>query len=338
MLKKMVLIFILILILIGCHTSDDVIDNTQQTEANLEIELESNVSLDYLNFEEAVFEFATHIVVAQYVESQPFGDFHTEFEFVVIDEILGETTERIFVFLYHTKAHVHGHENEVFYLSGDLSFEPGIDYLLPLINTNSIDSIINREGDEFIFISQIMIDLDDPSNSNIYSENLDDHIEGIDLDEHTEIEEIISFVEEIAEAIEAEDRFEHIIIESSDMEEIINGSPYVWIVEINEVWRLADEVGPRATRRNDLYYVTIIDALKGGKNVTLKGGTIEAPIVAMAFLPDVVFLGERHVVAVQPLAEDDRGAFLFTSRYGLFSLDQLEEIEAIIAEQQNMYD
>jgi len=279
-------------------------------------------SFDYLNFEEAVLESATHIVVAQYAGSRPFGDQHTEFEFIVIDEILGETTERIFIFAKHMHAHVFGHMYEVEYRPGDLSFETGIDYLLPLIHTDSVHSIIERDGDRFIFIQQIVIDLDDPSNSMIYNESLDDHIDGIDLDEETAAEEIISFVEELAEEIEAEGRAEIIIIDSNNMEEILLGSPDVWIVEIGEPWRLSHEQVVTMWRLDDIYYAKIVEVLKGD-------GIINEEWLVV-FLPDTVFTGERHIVAVVnnfPEAE----FYDLTSRYGLFSMDQLDEIREILA-------
>jgi len=280
-------------------------------------------SFDYLNFEEAVLEAATHIVVARYAGSRPFGDEHTEFEFIVLDEILGETTERIFIFAQHMHAYVFGYTHEVEYRPGDLSFETGVDYLLPLINTDSVDSIVKRDGDRFVFVRQIVIDLDDPSNSMMYSEYLDDHIEGIDLDETTLAEEIISFVEELAEEIEAEDRFEHIIIDSNDINEILANSPYVFIVEIGEAMRLSHEQEVTIWRLNDIYFATIVESLKGGVN-----GLSE---VVITFPPDAVFPGEQHIVAVQPIEEGRNDRYLPTSRYGLFSMDQLEEIREILA-------
>ena len=53
----------------------------------------------------------------------------------------------------------------------------------------------------------------------------------------------------------------------------------------------------------------------------------------MTFMPDEVFPGEQHIVAVQPLAEDDLGWFVPTSRYNVFSMDQLDEIISILEEQ-----
>lgn len=278
-------------------------------------------SYEYLNFEEAVLESATHIVVAQYVGSRPFGDENTEFEFIVIDEILGETTERIFVFVTHMHAHVSGHVYEVEFVPGDLSFELGVDYLLPLINTDSVDSIVERDGDQFAFVRQIVIDLDDPSNSMMYSEYLDDHIEGIDLDETTSAEEIISFVEELAEEIEAEGRPEILIIDSADMTEILIGSPHIWIVEINGAWRLSHEQSVTTWVSNDIYYANVVEVLKGDAIINEEW--------LVVFPPDSVFTGERHIVAV--VNNFPEASFYdLTSRYGLFSMDQLEEIREIL--------
>ena len=274
---------------------------------------------EYFTFEEATLEFATHIVIAQYVGSRSFGDLHREFEFEVLDEILGKTTERIFVFLQHieTKGYMRSINQ------GDLSFEVGVDYLLPLINTDSVDSIVERDGDQFAFVRQIVIDLDDPSNSMMYSEHLDDHIEGIDLDEETTVEAIISFVEELAEEIEAEGRTEIIIIDSDDMGEIFAGSPHIWIVEIGEPIRLAHEQAVTTWVSNDLYYTNIAEVLKGD------GAIGDERLVV--FPPDSVFTGERHIIAV--VNNFPEGSFYdLTSRHSLFSIDQLEEIREILAD------
>jgi len=70
-----------------------------------------NASYTYLTFEEAVTEFATDVVIAQYVGSRPFGNHSTEFEFIVLDRILGNAPERIFVYtLNNLSAHVSGGE------------------------------------------------------------------------------------------------------------------------------------------------------------------------------------------------------------------------------------
>ena len=325
MVKKQCMLLSLLFVLLGCNLANP----NQETIAEIDVSDTSDWSAEYeyLTFEEAVLEFATHIVVAQYVESRPFGDEHTEFEFVVVDEILGETTERIFIFVTHMDAHVYGHHYEVAFMPGDLSFETGVNYLLPLINSDSVHSVVYRDGDQFAFVMQIAINLDDPSESVMYSEPLDDHIENLTLDEETAVYEILDFVEDLAEEIEEIGRFEPIIIDSSDMREIIEGSPYVWVVEIGEAIRLSHEQAITTWVSNDLYYVYVSRVLKGSE---LSEG--ERMIV---FTPDSVFPGETHIVAVAHIPESSFHDL--TSRYGLFSIDQLEEINAIISEDLQAY-
>jgi len=296
-----------------------------EEEETIHIPDSSNVSMgiaeyEYFTFEETVLQFVTHFVIARYIESRPFGNYHTEFEFEVVDEILGQTSERIFVFLQHTREwHP---SNSIHY--GDLSFETGVAYLLPLIHTDSVHSIVERDGNRFIFISRIVIDLDNPSNSTMYGKSLDDHIDGIDLDEETAAEEIIAFVEELAEEIE--DRRERIIIDSDDIEEILVGSPRVWIVEISEPIRLAHEQAVKIWVSNDLYYTNIIEILKGDGDVNVNVNDVRGVV----FPPGRVFTGERHIIAI--VNNFPEGSFYdLTSRYALFSMDQLEEIREILA-------
>lgn len=318
--KIMWLLMIVALALVACDTMD--VDTNQDVEVNIP---ESLASYDYYTFEEAVLEFATDIVVAQYVESQPFGENITVFEFVVTDRILGEATDRIFIYATHNiSAHVGTHERVVSYIPGDLSFVSGVDYLLPIRNINSPHSAIARTEDSFVFIRNIVIDLAEPSNSGMYSEPIDYHIVGMTFSEETMLEEIIVFVEDLAVQIEATERWERVFIRSEIMEDIIKGSPYVWVVEINEPLRLSEEQSVTDWGLTDIYYVTIIESLKGDVNGLMNEFLI-------TFTADTVFYGEQHIVAAQPISKDAIDWFVFTSRNSLFSLDRLDEIRAILA-------
>ena len=311
-----ILLFFGVLLLIGCSVRSEEYFHTHDAEIQNH--------LDYLSFEETLLEFATDIVIAQYVGSRSLDEVWMEFEFIVSDRILGDATEQIFVHVQmNTQTHVDGWINELHFYPNDLVFEYDINYLLPLININDPYSNFYRETGEdmFIFVRNIVVDLDDPSNSVMYGDDLDNHVEGMDFDEDTSTEEIILFMEEIAEEIEEERQWERIFIRSDDIEEIILGSPYVWIVEIAEPRRLSDAFAPNPPLRTDLYYINVIHSLKGEVDLRADLGVV--------FFADTVLPGEQHIVAIAPNREGGTW-YRFTSRNSLFRMDQLDEIMSIL--------
>ena len=265
--------------------------------------------------EGALLAFVTDIVIAQYVGSRPFGQNWTEFEFTVSERILGNATDRIFVFFDHT----FGSGSEA---NQALTFRPGSDYLLPLRNSNSPYSNQHNNADHFLFIYSMMMNSESPLDSMMYREILNDRVVRMSFDEGASSQEIISFVKELAEQIEDKGRWETVFIHSTAIEDIIKGSPYVWMVEIGEPLRLSHEQSVTDWGLTDIYHITVIQSLKGDINL--------GDELVMTFFADTVLPGEQHIVAVQPLAEDDNWWFRFTSRNSLFRMDQLEEIMQII--------
>lgn len=94
---------------------------------------------DYLTFEEALLEFATDVVIAQYVGSRPFGKRLTEFEFTVSERVLGNAADTIFVYAdTYVNAHVFDVSREVDFMPGELTFNSKTNYMLPLIAIGKI--------------------------------------------------------------------------------------------------------------------------------------------------------------------------------------------------------
>jgi len=272
---------------------------------------------EYRTFEEAILERATDVVIAQYVGQRPFGEHLTEFEFVVSDRILGNAADRIFVYAENgIDAHVIGPPRSVSYHPGEIIFHHNTNYLLAL---NKIASpYANTHEDGFVLIRNIVIDLDEPANSIMYSESLSYHTDILNVrNRASAAEEIVAAVSELTEGNELAQE----VIRSNVMEEILYGSPYVLVVEINEPLSLSSEQLTTDWMRTDIYYVTVVEALKGTV------GDFEDFVVI--FFADTVFPGERHIVAVQPIRE---GTYWhdFTSPHSLFSMDQLDEILAIL--------
>jgi len=293
-------------------------------EENETIETEFIIANEeYMTFEEILLEATSDIVIAQYVGSRPFGDNDIEFEFIVSENLLGESTQRIFVFAStNVLVYVKGSASSLSYLPGDLYFEHGVDYLLPLNRLLRIHAHEPREEDEFIFVRQTVVNLENPEESSMYSEDLDGHVEGIDITEATTAEEIIEFVEEFAEIVEAEDRWTHVYIDSDDIHDIIYYSPFVFIVEPTELI----SSGISVWMSTDIFNVNITEVLKG-----------EAP-----YLEDIIItfgfgnatIGEKIIIAAQPLDEGATDWYILTSsNNSIFSINQLDEIQAILTEE-----
>ena len=303
---------------------------TQQNESSFCFTPESNVSnsgahehasYEYVTFEGALGE-VNDVVIAQCVGYRPFGEDFTEIEFLVLEWVVGEPratdgdVNRIFVYVdNHLDAFVSG---------GGVDFQPSMltlmhetNYLLPLLRTGGPYS--KAPDNSFRFGSgDIVIDLDNLENSVMYTEPLSNHTTGLNLYGGMSRDEIITYVRERTEGnpLRIPD-----FIRSEEIEDIINGSPYVWIVEINEPRRLTS--GTSVWQSTDIYFVTILDSIKG------KAVDIEE--LAVVFFADTVFPGERHIVAVEPL-EEGSSSFLFTSRNSLFRMEQLQEILEIIGD------
>jgi len=302
---------------------------------------EVHASFQYFTFEEALLEFPpTDVVIVEYVGHRPFGENLLEFEFIVLDRILGDAADRIFVYEERVEARVMGYERSVEFIPGDFSFTHGTEYLLPLRKINSPYSKLHEDG--FTFMFNIAINLDEPASSMMYSEPLYLHAEGLEFSRNVSEQEIVSYISELT----IDDPPRRTFIRSEKMEDILYESPYVFVVEIGEPVRLSHEMSNRNWRMpNDLYNVTIVQVLKGYIDVEYVETRAAAARIAaqeqdataigagfvVTFFADTVFPGERHIVAGVPI-EDGSAWFDFTSRNSLFGMDQLDEIVAILAQ------
>lgn len=279
----------------------------------------SRASFDYLTFEEALLEFATDVVIAQYIGHRPFGTNLTEFEFAVSERVLGEAAERIFVYADTSMgANVYGATREVDYRPVDLTFNFETSYLIPLIKVGQPHA--NTHDDAYTFIRNIVIDLDDISRSIMYSEPLSRHSEGLDFSRRQlSRTEIVSFVGELTRNNSPGRGF----IRSEAIEDIVKESLYIMIVEVNEPLRLSHEQSTTDWMATDLYYVTATRILKGNLSINYE--------FVVIFLADTVKSGERYIVAIEPI-EKGSSWYRFTSRNSLFKIGQLDEIVSILSE------
>jgi len=265
---------------------------------------------EYRSFEDAIT-MATHVVVAELVDRRSFGLDFIEFEFIVHERVIGDVDDTIFVYT-----------DNIDWCCGfsgcDLKFTTDTQYLLVLLEIANVYASFHDYG--LRFFNDIILDMNDPSRSTMYNEPLSQHSR-LSFNGGLTRDQILSHVQ-----LQPRDPFPTtMFITSENLEDIINGSPYVLMVEINEPWRLAGGGAHEDVVSTDIYYVTIIEVLKGNMQVN--------DVLRVVFYAGTVFPGEIHLVSVSHNDPHISTPFFhtFTSRNSLHCMEeQLDEIRAIL--------
>ena len=263
-------------------------------------------------FETAV-EVATDIVVAEFVARRPFGQSATEYEFIVHDRIFGNAADTIFVYVVYD-------EMSPRFAGPEFQFTTGTQYLLTLMKLVNVYASFHHDG--FMFHSDLILDLNNPSRGTMHNQSLSLHSNmNFDSSGLTR-ERIISYVRSLPRApFLTADR---VFVTSDTLGDIINDSPYVLIIEINEPRRMASQASQSDDiQSTDIYSITVVDVLKGDMQA---GDRI--PVI---FFAGTVFTGETHLVSITPSDPEVPYFYRFTSRHSLHTLDQRDDIIAIIA-------
>jgi len=297
--KVVIVLIMTALLLTACNPP-----NTQHIQGNSTSGYEMGVRLPW-TFEDVLM-YATDVVVAQYVTRRPFGQHSMELEFIVHDRIFGDAADRIFVYLF----------------SGERrSFTTDTQYLLPLVKISDVYSYTHEDG--FMFLTDLTLDLNNPQSATLYNEPLNQHSTGMNFNSRNLAKDsIISYATEVTQNNTPARGY----IRSDDLTEIITGSPYVVVVDITEIRRLVNMQASRDWIETDIYYVTVTEVLNGNIQV--------GDVLRVVFFADTVFLGETHIISIEPDCPYDPYLHTFTSRHSLHTEDQLPEILQIIADQQ----
>ena len=263
-------------------------------------------------FEEIVLEFATDVVVAKYVGQRARGKMQNliviEYEFVVLERIFGDASDRIYVY-----SGVPAQGETAGGYDGWLNLPGGFtdsEYLLILHDLFPVYSGIPDDG--YLFISSTVIDLDEPSRSVMRNEPLTNFSETLSTAKLSK-GFLISYMKELAKNIKPPHRR---VIKSDKTEDIIRGSSHVLVIEVT-----GDGI---SKPRNDLgswdnYTCILVDVLKGD-------GIKSGEKFWVSFSADTVKPDERYIIAVVQLEEGSNNWFIFTSRNSLFGMERLEEI------------
>ena len=270
----------------------------------------ADLRVGQLTFEAGV-RAATDVVVAQYVGRRPFGQALTEFEFIVHERIFGDAPDRVFVYVSDTFPDLWGSRDRPFSTMGH--------YLLFL--NELADVYANTHEDGYVFFGNITLDVNNPTSGTMHGNPLTQHSLGMNFNSRSLTRDaIISYVN----ALPRNDFPTRVYIRSDNLEDIINGSPNVLIVEINEPQSLASTQFSRDWMETDIYYTTVTEVLKGNKQVGDR--------VRVVFFADTVSTGQRHIVSITPSdpTSPDPHFFDFTSRNSLHPMSQLGQIMQIL--------
>jgi hypothetical protein len=172
-----------------------------------------------------------------------------------------------------------------------------------------------------MLIDGIVIDLNNPSASMMRGEELSERSTGLNFNSRSlSNNQIVAYVANLTRNNVPSTA----PIMSDRLEDIIDGSPHVLIVEVNEPRSLMRDVrrSDWDQMETDIFYTTVLRTLKGDRK---QGDTVR-----VIFFADTVQMGERHIVAVRPASEETRFFYGFTSRHSLFRMDQLNEIMEIL--------
>jgi hypothetical protein len=275
------------------------------------------ISVIYNSFEDAV-KNSTDVVTANYIDHRPFGKNLTEFEFVVLNRVLGNSADTIFIYAANDNASIIGSVGASSYNQGELIFDKETNYLLVLRRLEG--ATLRTHEDGFTLIHNLIINLDNPVLSTMYNEPLSIHSSEMDFESRSLAEnQIITFISNMT--VNNPPAREH--IRSNNNVDIIDGSQYVFVVEINEPRRLVSEQATRDWMETDIYFCTAIKVLKGEIDVGYA--------LAMIFFADTVNTGEQYIVAAERLTEGSN-TFTFTSKNSLFNIGDLDEIMMILGQ------
>ena len=276
-----------------------------------------NALIIYRTLEETA-ERATDVVIARYVTHRPFGLGTTEFEFVVEEKILGSAADRIFVYMQNNPmtSVIGGKPTE-----NEISLSTTTRYLLLLERIVSTRAATHEEG--FWALGNLVIDLYNPTMSTMYNEPISQHSSGMDFNSSgLSRDMILSYIRDLTRY----NTPSRAPLRSDSIEAIIDGSPYVAIVEVGEPWSLARDAGPPyGMVPTDIFHTTVVEVLKGDMEV--------GDVLRVGFPVDAVAQGEQHIIAIEPVSRAPTYFHMLTTRgdRSLFSLSQLEEILSILS-------
>jgi len=315
--SKLILAFVIatILILSACDISSTHNNDISLPSAALSNDSQNTnkneSSVVYQTFEEALLT-STDVVKVHYVGHRPFGDSLTEYEFKVLERILGDAADTIYVYVANESVSILGGLSSMSYNQGDIMFNAETNYLLPLQRLRG--AMLRTHDDGYTFIHNLIVNLDNPSLSIMYNESLSIHSSELSFDNRNLREnQIISFIEN--RVVNNPPMRAH--IRSDNTDDILLGSQYILVIEINEPRRLMNAQTTRDWMETDIYFCTIVSVLKGNIDVGFD--------ISVVFFANTVQTGEQHIVAVERLY-DGSTTFELSSKNSLFRTEQLDEI------------
>ncbi|MDR2589503.1 MAG: hypothetical protein LBC71_00705 [Oscillospiraceae bacterium] len=306
--KKLIILKLIVLtMLTACNSVE-----TNEVNDN-----QYSISVIYQDFDETLHS-STDIVMVNYIGHKPFGDNLIEYEFIVIDRILGSAESTIFVYIESNNVSVIKSGGNIDYNLAETMFDVGIDYVIVLKRLQG--AMLKTHEDGYLLINNLIINMDTPSLSTMYNEPLSRHSTRLNFASANISEnQITQYIKnETVNNIQMEQP-----IRSDNIVEIIGKSPYIVIINIEEPRRLVNQQVTKDWMETDIYFVSIERVLKG---IIDNAIDIEVSVI---FLADMVKTGEQYIVAVDRI-EESSNTFELTTKNSLFDIRQLDEILTLL--------
>ncbi len=273
----------------------------------------SSALYPYRTFEEA-FDYVDTVVKAKIKGSYNFSKRYDKFTFEVTEVVSGVAGDTIDVYASDLKGHFFANGHSVNFYENGVTFNEGDEYLLLLAMNSDVYAKVNPM---YLLRFATTINLDNLPKSKMYSEPLELHAKGIDVNTCTK-EEMVDYVIELVG-----DNKPKLLSSAETLEEITNEAYDLVHIKVKSLSSDGNSVlSDDAIKATDIMYCEVIESLKG------KGSEYEKE-VEIIFFDDTVKPGEEYIVAIDDFEKGD--AYLrFLTPNSLRPVSEKAEIKGYI--------
>lgn len=308
----------------GCNNSNGIINETGgETEKKVGIEtnphIRNSAEMRYLHFEDLLVDVTDLIEGVFISQTEKDGIFY--YEFNVVKNLRGKSTGKTII-VQSVPADYTITGTDIKYSTYDVNYEYGKSYLLLL----SRHSSVYTEGDVFSFVNDsLIIPLDTLSISNSASEDMS--LYGKKLGDQLKDQATISAINQgnmkeyiLEQIINNPLSNENAYITSTDINDILAMSEYVFVVKIEELFMES------YTKDRITYCCSVENILKG---------TLNKQDVKITFPINEVEIGNSYIVAVNELQGTEANYFVMSSKNSIYDLSHYETIKSMMVTNTN---
>ena len=265
------------------------VSNIASAESQNNTNKNYDLCIFYMSPEQCV-NYATDIIKGKCINIVE-NDKRIEYKFEVIERLLGDAEVKSLLITSDFK-------------DDRLSrYKEGEEYYLILLRRFNV----YLDSDEYSdFMGRMYIPVADVKSSTFHRDPLTEHTDGVSISNENElVDYLVSLINKRDPELDRAMGLEY--LKETDTESIVTKSDCVLKIKVYKLIR--------ENRFNTVYECEIIS--------TLNGNAEEGDLVEICFFPDTVDVGEEYILALTDIG----GAYVFSSKNSLFSVDDLEEIQ-----------